>query len=144
MEDSRVFGSYYGLTCFGKLQATRCTFEENRGNGLEILLDGQVELVDCVIRKNEGSGISADGEDVTVLLRGGTITENTRSGVIAGFGAKVTVAEEDGLLQTVCKGNYKPSDVFAHVGPPRESDWSTSDSGEIIGIPQEKIDVSNE
>jgi len=61
-----------------------------------------------------------------VNLSGGTISANKDLGVYADSGVKVTMAEEDGLPQTVCKDNGR-------------YDRYTDDSGEIIGIPQEKI-----
>ena len=65
-----------------------------------------------------------------VTLRGGTISGNKHDGVIAQGGSKITVSEEK---PTVCKDNGR--DGFDR------HDWHTQHGGEIIGIPQEKINV---
>ena len=81
-----------------------------------------------MICKNGGDGVGAT--DGKVVLRGGTITENKGHGVSTIFGGKVTVAKaEEGKPQTVCKDN-------------EGHDWHARGEGsEIIGIPQEKINV---
>ena len=123
MEDSRVFGSKsFGVLCYSDMYATRCTIEGSGSSGVFVSgAQNSAELVDCVIRKNGSSGI---------YLSSGTVSENKMCGVAAYNGGKVTVAKaEEGKPQTVCKDNAG-------------TDWYTlGDSGEIIGIPQEKLNA---
>ena len=67
-----------------------------------------------------------------VVVRGGTISENSRHGVSAIMGGMVTVAkaEEDSLPQLVCKDNGQLQE---------RHDRQTGGGGKIIGIPAEKI-----
>ena len=97
-----------------------------------------------MIRRNSGCGVSAFRG--TVLLRGGVISGNKTYGANA-CGGTVTVAKADETTpQTVCKGNGKQLRVtISTEHDPRASNWSTANryvgGGEIIGIPQEKINV---
>ena len=78
-----------------------------------------------------------------VVLRGGTIVENKGHGVEATGRGKITVAKaEKDTPQTVCKDNGKDNagHDWRQFGEGSKN-WSTSDSSEIIGIPQEKINV---
>ena len=74
----------------------------------------------------------------------GTVSENNRHGVsvggrVAGDG-QVTVANaEEDKPQTVCKDNGKGD---ADLGGEEGRDWNMQTTGEIIGIPQEKIQVT--
>ena len=59
MEDSRIFGCGAGVECRGDVKATRCTIEDNRGDG--VYVEGEQssgELKDCVIRKNGSDGVT--------------------------------------------------------------------------------------
>ena len=136
IEDGHVFdnntgGSSNGVHCSGDVKATRCTDEQHGSTGLSVVGEhASGELVVCVIRKNQGHGVVANGNYslAKLMLRGGTVSENKSSGVLATRGGKVTVAKaEEGKPQTVSRENGCHS-------------WST-EGGEIIGIPQEKIDI---
>ena len=85
-------------------------------------------MTSCTVEDNGNVGVYVIGEKAA--LRGGMITENTRYGVHAFDNGKVTVAKaEEGKPQTVSKDN-------------EGHDWHTLYEGsEIIGIPQEKINV---
>ena len=136
MEDSRIFGvsGSYGVRCEGSVKATRCIVENNQSSGVVIWRErASAELVECVIRKNGQRGLFVFGENEngSVVLRGGTVSENADRGVYAFGGAKITVAPaKEDVPQTVCKANG------------RRGDWATMGSSEIIGIPQEKINAS--
>jgi len=128
MEDSRVYSNrHFGVVSYGDLKATRCTFEDSGNVG--VFVSGHhnsVQLVDCVIRKNGWDGVNVFQGKAT--LRGGTVSENKGYGVRAYNGGMVTVAKaEEGQPQTVSKDN-------------KGNDWGT-EGGDIIGIPQEKINV---
>jgi len=90
-----------------------------------------------MIRKNTGSGLHAS--QGMIMLRGGTITANKRSGVVADRGSKVTVAKaEEGKPQTISKDN---------MGNAEQYNWCIGtnawDHGsEIIGIPQDNQRVA--
>ena len=132
MEDSRFYDTrLHGVSCQGDVKATRCTDEQHGSTGLSVVGEhASGELVVCVIRKNQGHGVVANGNYslAKLMLRGGTVSENKSSGVLATRGGKVTVAKaEEGKPQTVSRENGCHS-------------WST-EGGEIIGIPQEKIDI---
>jgi len=142
MEDCRVFGSaQWGVQCGGKLTATRCTVEDsgNAGTYHGVFVTDHVAsamLVDCVIRNNGYSGVTCKRGEVT--LKGGLVTGNG-AGVRAIAGGKITVAKaEEGKPQTVCKDNGGHDWATGYGG----RDWGTEGAGsEIIGIPQEKINV---
>jgi len=69
--------------------------------------------------------------------QGGTVSENKRDGVYVNSGARVTVAKaEEDKVQTVSK-DIKGADWHALATGQRHLD------GEIIGIPQEKINTRN-
>lgn len=89
-------------------------------------ISGVGELVDCVSRRTAAKGACVHRG--TVTLRSGTISENTPLGVLAQSGCKITAAEDK--PQTVSKSNG-------------ESNWSQSTvlGSQIIGIPQDKINV---
>jgi len=92
-----------------------------------------------VSRKNGASGVAA--REGKVMLQGGTISENARKGVAARERGKVTVAEAtEDKLKTVCKDNTE-SDWCTEVGsePDHGGAPPATAGGEIIGIPQEKI-----
>ena len=94
-----------------------------------------VKLVECVIRKN-GNGVY--GLYANIALRGGTISESgndddsednddsVEHGVL--YGGKITVVKVDEEPQTVSKRNSVHN-------------WHIQSEGEIIGMPQEKINV---
>ena len=88
--------------------------------------------MDYVIRKNKSNGVRLNGGKAP--LRCGAISENEKNGVHADSSAKVTVAKADeGKPQTVSKDNT------IHDWCPYRTDGS-----EIIGIPQEKLNVRND
>ena len=140
MEDCRVIGSgSRGVYCNGgKMNATRCTFEDNAHDvperplplrrmhaGVHVL-GGEAKLVECVVRNNGGDGLFVDGGG-KVTLEGGMISGNKQHGVLAyGSCSKVTVAaaehsEEVDREQTVSSGND------GH-------DWATERGSEIEGL----------
>ena len=78
-----------------------------------------------MIRKNRDDGVFVSAG--TVVLRGGAISENKSSGLLAADGAKVTVTtEQDDLPQTVSKDNGVRK-------------WCAESTSKIIGIPREMI-----
>ena len=94
MEDCRIFGSGgTGVECWGKMVATRCTFEDNRESGVAVF-GGEARLAGCVVRNNRQTGLSVAGV-AKLILEGGTVTGNKRHGVVAFYGGKVTVAAAD-------------------------------------------------
>ena len=119
--------------------ATRCTFEDNGDDGVyvegfsfPISEQASIELAECVFRKNKARGIYVSS-DISLLLRGGSVTGNGKDAVLAHNGAKITVAkaEKDALPQTISGGNGR-------------HDWAISPNNDfevckIIGIATEKI-----
>ena len=106
MTDTRVCGSNgRGVDCDGDLTATRCIFEESGYCGLWIGSDfpteAAAELVDCVIRKNNGSGVAVNWGKL--LMRGGTIRENGWHGVHVYHGGARSP------LQRLQRTSYRPS-----------------------------------
>ena len=124
MDDCRVFGSGgVGVVCGGKVEATRCRFENNGSHGV-LVYGGEAKLVECVVRNNGGHGLSVGVGKATVA--GGTVSDNKGYGVLAYYRSKVTVAaaehsEEVNCEQTVSSGN---------VG----HDWATQGGSEIEGL----------
>ena len=90
MEGYRAFGSGGdGVACFGKMEATRCVFEDHSSDGVYVG-SREAKLVECVLRNNGEHGLSVyNGK---AILKGGTISGNKKHGVIAYQGSKVTVA----------------------------------------------------
>jgi len=80
------------------VEATRCTFEDNGGEG--VLVFGEAKLVDCVVSNNTGSGVSVNGGKA--ILVGGTISGNKHGVVAQNFygDGKVTVAAAERSEQT--------------------------------------------
>ena len=129
MEDCRTFGCIgHGVCCNGKLEATRCMFENNGNDGV-CVNGGEAMLVDCVVCNNERSGVYVVNDSKHVLTAG-TISGNKRHGVLALRDGKVTVAaaeySEVDREQTVSSGN-------------RGHNWATQkgtfgERGEIEGL----------
>ncbi len=104
MEDCRSFGSGgYGISCHGKMTATRCIFEDNRTDGLHVAnKGGEAKLIKCMLRNNGRHGLYVEeGEEFMgadsgfdggkLTLVGGTVSGNKGHGVLAGALSKVTV-----------------------------------------------------
>jgi len=141
MEDCRIFGSLSrGITCSGEMKLTRCALENNEGVAVRVCNHevASAELVDCVIRNNGDCGLSVSQGKAT--LRGGMISGNQGHGVEAERGGKVTVAAAaEDMPQTVSQDNIQSPDR-AWRGP--SHGWHIAQRrGEIIGIPQDKINV---
>jgi len=85
-----------------------------------------------------------DGGDVTTLvLRGGTISENVGDGVTVFHEAQITAAKaEQGRPQTISKDNdCRADERYVYAGHAGGYDWHAQYGGEIIGIPEEKVNL---
>ena len=101
MEDCRVFSivsgrrpggadmeNGFGMLCFGKVEATRCTFENNADDGVCVSgrygeakerLAGEAKLMECVVRNNGGHGVCV-GEGKATLVEC-VVRNNAQHGV---------------------------------------------------------------
>ena len=77
IDDCRVFGSsVFGVECAGKMQATRCKFEDNSSTGVFVYSGGEAKLMECMVRNNGRNGLEVRGSGAKVYLDGGAISDN--------------------------------------------------------------------
>jgi len=109
MEDYCIFGSSdSGIYCDGKLDATRCIFEENTRRGVRRRRAGQSQVGGLRGAQQLGRRVRVQPGQMTLV--GGTISGNKRDGVDAINCGTVTVAaaehsEKRDRPQTVSTGN---------------------------------------
>ena len=154
MEDCRIFGSGNqrsgisdrGVLCDGQLEATRCIFEGCDNTGVYVrgavgtTVCGLGNFIECVMRNNAQDGLQTYN-NATVNLMGGTFSGNARHGVNADEGGKVHVAAASTTLASSlpCETVDRPQAVSRDN---KRHGWhAVGEGSEIIGIPQEKINV---